>query len=72
MRYEVWNYSRSLRRWVRKIYSSLDHADARYLYLKKIERYVKPPQPLGTGISFIYHWITFADRLIFPPRKNLR
>ena len=49
MKYEVWGYSRSLRRWVRHIYPTLDFADTRYRYLQKIGRAVKPPQPLGTG-----------------------
>jgi hypothetical protein len=70
MKYEVWGYSRSWRRWVRCIYPTQDFADKRYQYLKRIGRAVKPPQPLGTGISPLYHCIAFFDRLLFQwPRK---
>jgi len=70
MKYEVWGYSRSLRRWVRKIYPTLDLAEARYRHLQNIKRSARPPQRLGTGIPFVYHWVAFADRFIFPPQKE--
>jgi len=58
-KYELWGYSRTLRKWICKVYPTWDFANTRYLYLVKEGRTVRPPQPAGTGISRIYHLIAF-------------
>jgi hypothetical protein len=53
MRYEVWSYSKSWKKWIRNIYPSLDDAQKRYERLHTIGRRVKPPQPMNTGLPLL-------------------
>ncbi|HEX8955905.1 MAG TPA: hypothetical protein VF798_06505 [Burkholderiaceae bacterium] len=70
MKYEVWGYSRSARRWIRGVYPTLDFANTRYQYLRRIGRAVKPPQPFGKGISSFYHVLASIDRALFRQKKS--
>lgn len=50
MRYEVWCYSRSWRKWIRGVYTSTEAAQKRYERLQRLGRRVKPPQPVNQGL----------------------
>jgi hypothetical protein len=56
-KYELWGYSKSSRKWICHVYPTWDLANKRYLYLVKIGRTVKPPQPAGTGIAWTYRLV---------------
>ena len=61
-RHEVWRYSKSNKQWIRDVYTNLEDAQRRYTRLKAKGKKIKPPQPVGTGISLI-------DRLSQPRQR---
>jgi hypothetical protein len=72
MRYEVWSYSKSWKKWIRNIYPSLDDAQKRYERLRAIGRTVKPPQPMNTGLPLLDRLKTFFIQPFMRKKRRKR
>lgn len=72
MRYEVWSYSKSWKKWIRNIYSSLEDAQKRYERLHGIGRRVKPPQPMNTGLPLLDRVKTFLVQPFMRKKRKKR
>jgi hypothetical protein len=71
MRYEVWAYSKSWKKWIRNIYPTHEEAQKRYERLQNKGRRVKPPQPMNTGLPLLDRLKTFLAPL-FKKKKHRR
>jgi hypothetical protein len=69
MRYEVWFYSKSWKKWIRNIYPSIDDAQKRYERLQRIGRTVKPPQPMNAGVP-VFERLKVMLAGLFMKRKH--
>ena len=70
MRYEVWSYSKSWKKWIRNIYPSLDEAQKRYERLRGLGRKAKQPQPMNTGLSIFDRLKTWFAQTFLPKKSR--